>query len=515
MTEQRQKPPGLSDLIEVVFDARSVSLAVRPAQGDDPPASVDQAVAALRRGPFAAVSHQRVAEIVNAQTGDPVLVGEVPVPPDVTGWFVVVSPDVLAAYLVPAPPAKSDDPDVALLPRLLSSAKISKQLKEFEVNRGVLDDVVASFDPPRVLETIECVALGQPPVEGRDAVVEVLIDDQEDHHPVTREDGSVDHHANVAARFVEGGAVIATREPPGPGTAGVDVSGRPVEPHPVVDHLLDGLVGQNTEIEGDQLIATAPGRPVRNGERIDLLHSYEVAGDLNYAVGNIEFDGDVTVRGDVKPGFSIVATGSVVIGGVLEHSSIKAGGDISVQGVIGEYQADGWMEDAEHTTMLEAGGDVHAQYLHAVTVRAAGEVRVNREIVNCAVRAGRVETAPGARIVGGEVVAETDIAAGSIGSPNGTHTELQIRAHRSEEPLVVRAWDAAHAGIQLNVSSAVLAIEDDLPGASFWQLDGEVVRLDPLATLRDVIAFAEETGRRPPSAPSDEEAGHDEERPAA
>lgn len=536
MTELAPPPPHNNDLIEVVFDVRTVSLLIRPPQGNEPAASTEDAVEALRRSPFAAIAHQQVAQIVAAQSTKPVPVGSVPVPAGVTGWFLVTSPDALAAYLVPAPPPKiealpveddaspaesgpppvegappsvedqpspavSDDHELEPSVPLLSSTKIVKLLKEHDVKRGVLSSVVDSFDPARPLETIECVALAQPPVQGRDAIVEVLVTDQEDHHPVTRADGSVDHHANVASRFVEAGTVLATRIPPDPGAPGVDVSGQPIEPRAVVDHQLERLAGQNTAIEGDQLLAVEPGRPMLNGERIDLLHSYEVPGDLNYAVGNIVFDGDVTVRGDVKPGFSIVATGSVTIGGVLEHASIEAGHDISVQGVIGEYHADGWMEEAEHTTTLQAGGDVHAQYLRAVTVRAGGEVRVNREIVNSNVQAARVEMGAGGRIVQSDLVVESDIEAGALGSHNGAHTHLHVTTHRSEEPLVIRAWDTAHAGVHLNISGAVLKLEDDVASPSFWQLEGEIAHLDARATLRDIVAFAEETGRRPPNAP--------------
>lgn len=217
------------------------------------------------------------------------------------------------------------------------------------------------------------------------------------------------------------------------------------------------------------------------------------------------------VRGDIKPGFSIVATGSVVVSGMVEHASIRAGGDINVQGVIGNHDVDGDDEDAEGPAeLLEAGGDIDAQYLHTIAVTAAGEIRVNREIVNCTVQGGRVLTSPKGRIVGGQVAAEFEIGAGSLGAHNGTRTQLQITTHRSEEPLVVRAWAAAYAGVRLNVSSAVLDLEDDVQSSSFWQLEGEVVRLDGMATLLDVIAFAEETGRRPPTGPGEGDEADDD-----
>ena len=265
MTEQTPPPSTASDLIEVVFDGRSVSLLVRAPDGDQPASTEEDAVAVLRRGPFASVPHVKISSIVTAHSGDPVRVGEVPIPPDTADWFVVTSPDALAVYLVPAPPAKPEievgGPEVKPETVPISSEAIAQGLSDFGVTSGVLDDVVASFDPPRLLQTIECVARGVPTIEGSDATIEDGIN-EEHHGPVMREDGNVDHHATLVSRFVEEGAVIAMRVPPVEGTAGLDVLGKPLEPRAVTDRLLDGMVGQNTDLQGDYLLASSPGRPV-------------------------------------------------------------------------------------------------------------------------------------------------------------------------------------------------------------------------------------------------------------
>ena len=286
------------------------------------------------------------------------------------------------------------------------------------------------------------------------------------------------------------GSVLATRRPPVEGTAGMDVLGQTLEPRPLKDPALDPLAGQNTEVRGDSLVATQPGRPTMRGDRIDVLPVYEVAGDLDYSVGNIEFAGDVVVRGDVKPGFSIVATGSVVVGGMVEHGTIHAGGDITLQGVVGGGQPG--EEDDEERVELHAGEDLMAQYMQNVSARADGEIKVNREIVNCTLSATRVTTSPTGRIVGGNVTATSEISSGSLGSQTGTSTRLSVPTARSDDPIVVRAHEAVYPGVKIHVSGAMLDVEDGLRGASFWQLNGEVVRLDALAGAEDLAQLARE-----------------------
>ena len=53
------------------------------------------------------------------------------------------------------------------------------------------------------------------------------------------------------------------------------------------------------------------------------------------------------------------------------------------------------------------------------------------------------------------------------------------------------------------MSGAILDVEDELKSSSFWQLEGDVVRLDGMATVQDLIALAEATDRRPPELPDE------------
>ena len=66
----------------------------------------------------------------------------------------------------------------------------------------------------------------------------------------------------------------------------------------------------------------------------------EIDGNVDYAVGSINYVGDVHVHGDVLSGFSIQAMGDITVDGVVEACTIEAGGDLVVaKGIAGSDQA--------------------------------------------------------------------------------------------------------------------------------------------------------------------------------
>ena len=436
------------------------------------------------------------------------MVGEVAPPKGLEeNWFVAISSNRMAAFVVPVPTKVTDDPDAPVVMPSVSASAIRKRLAEQGVERGVMNEALEAFSSRTELSDIVQVAAGTPAVEGRDArieLVEAVLAAGDNHEPVKLEDGSVDHHATMAQQFIEEGTVIATREGPVEGTDGLDILGNPRPARAVKDQSLDSLAGQNTEVRGDELVTTGPGRPMQRGARIDVLPVYEVEGDLDYSVGNIDFAGDVTVRGDVRPGFSIHATGSVTVHGFTEHATIRAAGDVVLQGVVGLLEADDHGEDASHEPEIVAGGDLTATYLHNIAVEVGGAALISRE-VDCQLVTDSVKIPSKGRIVGGLTTGKLEIECGTLGSPHGVSTHVQLRARRSDGPAVLRVLEAVKPGVKINVMSGVLDVEDELPAASFWQLESEVVRLDSLATVTDLIALAEATDRRPPQLPGEED----------
>jgi uncharacterized protein (DUF342 family) len=62
----------------------------------------------------------------------------------------------------------------------------------------------------------------------------------------------------------------------------------------------------------------------RLGNLICVSSIYIAEGGVNFKTGNIDYDGDVLVRGDVLPGFTVSADGNINIEGAVEAATITS-----------------------------------------------------------------------------------------------------------------------------------------------------------------------------------------------
>jgi uncharacterized protein (DUF342 family) len=165
---------------------------------------------------------------------------------------------------------------------------------------------------------------------------------------------------------------------------------------------------------GRQLLAEHDGCVQRVGGAVTVRKLYEVEGNVDFKVGNIDFDGRVTIKGDVLPGFNVKATGDVAITGMVENASIEAGQHVCIRGGVAGRDA----------TRLKAGGRVEARYLRGLAVESGEGVLVTAECVDANVTtAGDVLVDKGT-IIGGTVRAGGDVRAALLGSDMGVATAI-------------------------------------------------------------------------------------------
>lgn len=483
--------PGAEDAgFAIAFRGPQVEVVLPALEEGDTPPNPAVILTTLRTTPLKSVDRQAIDKALEAQLTATeavrAVVGEAPVPKgSVPPLVIVLSSDRLAAYAVPvelvveeveAVEAAGDAEASSVAPPLVTAEMVRHLLNEAGVTHGRLDEVTAGFVDGVALPDIVCVARGSRPVPGIDAVLEYHFNEHVEAAPTVREDGSVDHHAAIARRFVEEGAVLVTRSAPQPGTAGTDLAGKVTEPPPTKDLPLELIAGKNTDIVGDTLVSTSAGRPERTPAGIvDVLPVFEVLGDVDYSVGNIDFPGEVIVRGDVKSGFSITARGSVTVRGLVESASITAGGDVALTGVVGE-----------HETYLKVGGNLTAAYLHTTEAHVTGTIEVTGEIMNSTLVAQLVRTNPKGRIVGGQITAETEIDTGTLGSREARATRVHVTS--LEPTATVRARRVIYPGVLVLVGTARREIRDEMEPASFWDAEGAIVSLRADIDTTEAIA---------------------------
>lgn len=323
---------------------------------------------------------------------------------------VRVSPDEMTAYLI-VEPGPEGTVEVGY-----------EQVLELVAQSGVVHGV----DLPKIREALSpeswgrlvLIAQGTPPVNGQDGRVEYKFSIAERTGPAETADGRVDYRNLNLIQNVQKGQLLAVKLDPTPGTPGMTVTGKPVPAKPGKAAIIRR--GRNTVLDetGHNLYSTIDGHVRVVEDKIAVEPVYEVGGDVDFASGNIDFVGDVVIRGAVTSGFKVRAGGNVEIYGVVEAATVEAGGNILVrQGIAGADRA-----------LVQAQGSVMARYIENARVIAGQDVVATDSIIQARVSAGRTVRAEGKKgaIVGGHVQARDEISARVIGSSLATQTVLEV-----------------------------------------------------------------------------------------
>lgn len=144
--------------------------------------------------------------------------------------------------------------------------------------------------------------------------------------------GKVDYYSIEEIESVGKDDVLAILEEGSNGQNGVDIFGKIMEAkakRPV--HLKSGQGALLTE-DGKKIISLIDGKPSLNGDKVCVLPTFQINGDADIKIGNLEFDGDIIISGSVKEGMKINAGGSIQVMGSALEARLYSKGDINIRG---------------------------------------------------------------------------------------------------------------------------------------------------------------------------------------
>jgi len=207
---------------------------------------------------------------------------------------------------------------------------IVEHLKSLGIQKGLLFPAIKKVtDVIKPFETI--VAKGVPPIEGLDGDIEMHIDYQE---KTPGELEKVDFHEVNLIVSVEAGQVIATYIPPIQGTPGSSLLGKVVPVKKSNDIVL--RLGMNVTRVDNDIVAGISGKPSVDWRnkfvKIDVNHEFHHQGEVDMGSGNIRFEGNVSVQGNIQPSMFVGATGTVSVGGSVTKATIHAMKSAEVKG---------------------------------------------------------------------------------------------------------------------------------------------------------------------------------------
>lgn len=294
---------------------------------------------------------------------------------------------------------------------------IMHELKSKGIKYGINEDLINEFLDNHVYETPLVFAEGRQPVHGSDARIEYFFNTNPNLKPKHNEDGSVDYHSLDTISHVNAGDLLATLHPMDPGQPGSDVFGRVTPPRSVKNKKLE--YGRNISISEDGLniYSDVTGHVTLTGGKVFVADVYEVPADVDNSTGDIEYNGNVHVRGNVRGGFKITAHGNIEVEGSVEDCLIHADGNVIVKcGIQGMQKG-----------VIEAGGNVIAKYIENATVFAGGFVEAGSLIYSNVTSGEDVIVAEKkGSINGGNIKAIGKVEANVIGSEMGGKTTIEV-----------------------------------------------------------------------------------------
>ncbi|MBN1765138.1 MAG: DUF342 domain-containing protein [Sedimentisphaerales bacterium] len=202
--------------------------------------------------------------------------------------------------------------------------------------------------------------------------------------------------------------------PPDRGTDGTDVYGKPIPRKLGREAYL--RLGNNVRQEEDIIYADTNGKVECTIEKIWVDEKLEIKSNVDFSVGNIDFDGDIEIPKNILDLFKVCTRSSITVRGVIEAACVHA--DLDINGLGGMTGK----EKGEYS----AGRDINAKYITNAKVQAGRNITVYSEVVHCDLVCNGMLTVENGPLVGGRSVVKKGLKIKHLGSEAGTKTLVEV-----------------------------------------------------------------------------------------
>lgn len=308
---------------------------------------------------------------------------------------VTITPDHLSAKLYIDPAIAS-----AGLPQIDVITAINQA--GVPVTPQVQQAIAALTNPAGCVITPEpvIIATGVAPVDDIPGKIELNSESQE-------AGATANFYDRSAVKCIKAEDVVATIRPLKVGQDGLDVNGKPLRRRTFPPFR--PRLGPNVRIgdDGVSIFATAAGQVKLEIDKIQVDPILNVRGDVDFATGNINFAGMVTISGSVKDLFKVHAGGNIEIRQAVEAAEIIGGGDVVIHGaVVGKEKGH-----------INAAGNMSCKFASNAHIIVAKDMVVQGELNNCHIAVRGQLTLQHGPMLGGRITANKGITCHTIGSP--------------------------------------------------------------------------------------------------
>ena len=327
------------------------------------------------------------------------------VPPVDSAVYVTITSNCSEVYITVEPPEHGG--------KEVTFDAIMQELKNYKVCYGLNIDEIKRIADNRLYNERTLVGEWTPAVNGIDGTITYRFEKQVKIAPVEDENGFVDYKNLGLIRIVHAGDVIADITHPTEGEPGTDVKGQTLRQIP--GKKASFTIGTNTELNEDetQIIASTDGNVNFKGGTFVVDQIVTIAGDVDASVGNINFVGDVVVKGEVMEGFKIASKGNIIVSGNVNGATLECDGDIVIKkGCI--------------NSKIVAHGSVSINFCEHSNIRCDGDLSSSNFVI-CDVYCGNLSVkGTHGGLMGGSYTSLTSVELPNIGTKNYTPTVLTV-----------------------------------------------------------------------------------------
>ncbi|MDQ0270203.1 DUF342 domain-containing protein [Cytobacillus purgationiresistens] len=312
-------------------------------------------------------------------------------------WKVTISEDRLQAEL-----------ELCSTDHKWSFDELLHMLKTKGIIHGVKEDVIERMNQhPTLVEYPVLIAVGTPPKSGKDAY---LLKEEYNEESGRRERLNYLNYRYTAS--VKQGSLIATMIPPTPGFNGMDVLGHVIPANN--GELSKVSAGRNVIQNNHHFYSLIDGEISLTEKNLSVNPIFQVDGDLEYKQGEINFDGNVIIKGNVLSGCIIKANGDIKIFGMVEEATLQANGHILIKGGV----------SGGKTGFIRANGSIHVNYLNQAAVWSGQDIHVHKSILHSRLEAKGSILSHQAILIGGTLTSKGNIHVKEIGNHLFAKTEI-------------------------------------------------------------------------------------------
>jgi uncharacterized protein (DUF342 family) len=263
------------------------------------------------------------------------------------------------------------------------------------------------------------VAKGKYPIDGHNTYVLFLKEKPEVQGKIIDTLGTMDYREREGILQVVQGEAVAKIIPEVQNEDGFDVTGTVLKSN--YTYKTPIKIGNNLELDPETLEyrATIDGMVTITPGFLSVEETLVIPGNVDMESGNIHYDKNIVVKGDIRAGMKVECGGNLIVYGIIENASIKTEGELMVRGIIGCQEEP-----------VFAKGNVYLKFIENSKLDSLKSIHINKEAINSNIRAGeKIKSQKNAKIHGGTLTASTGMDLYSIGNEDHIKTQCDLGAN--------------------------------------------------------------------------------------